>query len=198
MVAKMKIELPDDRPQLVVEMADGAEALLSPLGPEDRGLLEEGLEELSALSRYTRFGQGRGHLSGAELDYLSNVDQQTHVAWGVAVDGEGAGVGRYIRMDELGCAEIAVTVLDRFQNRGLGTILFKCLVAVARADGISEFCFEVMPTNLPANRMIRGIEVRLDESGTSLLGRLSLDDVPVDPHEEAFVEVMRRARAQRG
>lgn len=192
----MKIDLPDDRPQLIVELADGTRALLSPLGPEDRDLLEEGLEELSIQSRYTRFGQGRGPLSEAELDYLSNIDQHTHVAWGVAVDGEGAGVGRYIRMDDLGCAEIAVTVLDRFQNRGLGTVLFKVLAAVARADGISEFCFEVMPTNFVVNRMIRDLEVRLDESGTSLLGRLSLADVPVDPDDALFVEVMERVRAR--
>lgn len=191
----MKIDLPDERPQVIVSLSDGATALLSPLGSEDRDLLADGLEELSVQSRYTRFGQGRGPLSEAELDYLANIDQVTHVAWGVAIEGEGAGVGRYIRVDDLGCAEVAVTVLDRFQRRGLGTLLFKVLAAVARADGIDEFCFEVMAANTAANKMIRGLEVRLDRSGTSLLGRISLADVPVDPDEGVFVELMQRVRS---
>lgn len=192
----MKIDLPRDRPQLTVDLADGSTALLSPLGPEDKILLVEGLEELSIESRYNRFGYGRAGLTASELEYLSDVDQHDHVAWGVALDGDGAGVGRYVRLDEDDCADIAVTVLDRFQRRGLGRLLFETLVAVARADGIRELCFEFAPGNIAVERMIRGIEVELDESGSALLGRISVEEVPVSRIEEAVLSVMTEARAR--
>lgn len=192
----MKIDLPDDRPRLTFTLDDGAQTLLSPLGADDRGLLVEGLDELSIESRYNRFGQGLSRLSETELDYLTDVDQHDHVAWGAAVDGEGAGVGRYIRMAEPGCAELAVTVLDRFQGRGLGGLLFEALVAVARGDGIAELCFEAVPGNVAVNRMIEGLDVSLDRSSSALLGRVSVADIPAGRAESDFVEVMAQVRAR--
>lgn len=192
----MKIDLPDDRPRLAFTLDDGAEALLSPLGADDRLLLVEGLDELSIESRYNRFGRGLSQLSETELNYLSDVDQHNHVAWGAAVDGEGAGVGRYIRGADPECAEIAVTVLDRFQGRGLGRLLFEGLAAVARFDGISALCFEVVPGNVAVNRMLEGLEVKLDQSGSALLGRVAVVDIPAGPAERDFVEVMTQARAR--
>jgi len=190
----MNIDLPEDRPRIELEFGDGAIALLSPLTAGDRFLLVEGLAELSIESRYTRFGQGVGSLTDAELDYLSNVDLHNHVAWGGAIDGEGAGVGRYIRLDDRDIAEIAVTVLDRYQRRGLGTLLFRALTAIARFDGIKEFVFEFVPENAPVRRMVGGLDIRLEESDTAVFGRVSLDEIPPHEHEEDFVAVMVEAR----
>ncbi len=192
----MKIELPEDRPRLVLRLADGADVLMSPLVSGDRLLLVEGLAELSIESRYTRFGQGRGSLSEAELDYLSNIDLRNHVAWGVAVDGEGAGVGRYIRLHDGDEAEIAVTVLDRYQRRGLGTLLFRALTAVARSDGISEFIFELVPENVPVRRMVSGLDISLEDSDSALIGRVSLEDIPAHEREDELVAVMEQARSR--
>lgn len=190
----MIIDLPEDRPQLELELPDGAVALLSPLAAGDRLLLVEGLAELSIESRYQRFGQGVGSLTEAELDYLSNIDLHNHVAWGGAIDGEGAAVGRYIRLDDRESAEIAVTVLDRYQRRGLGRLLFSALTAVARADGLSDFRFEFVPENVPVRRMVSGLDINLDESGSALVGRVALEDIPLHEHEEEFVSVMTQAR----
>ena len=192
----MKIDIPEDRPRIEMKLADGADALLSPLVPGDRLLLVEGLAELSIESRYTRFGQGRGSLTESELDYLSNIDLRNHVAWGVAVDGEGAGVGRYIRLRDQDCADVAVTVLDRYQRRGLGTLLFRALTAVAKADGIGEFCFEFVPENVPVRRMVSGLDISLDESGSALIGRVSLEDIPPHEREDEFVAVIEEARSR--
>lgn len=190
----MKVHLPDDRPRVSIVLSDGAEGILSPLQEDDRALLIAGLDELSVQSRFQRFGQGRSRLSESELDYLSFIDQRNHVAWVAAIGDEGAGVGRYIRLDEPECAEIAVTVLDRFQSRGLGSLLFEALSSVARADGVSEFCFEVVPGNLAAERMIDGLDVVLDESDSALLGRVGLGDIPISPHHDEFVALMARVR----
>lgn len=192
----MRIDLSDDRPRLEIELEDGTVVLLSPLGVEDRELLVEGLTELSPESVYSRFGQGRGPLSESELNYLSDVDLRDHVAWGGAIDGEGAGVGRYIITEDRSCADIAVTVLDRFQQRGLGTLLFRALAAVGRADGVEEFCFEFVPDNIPVQRIVGDLDVSLDDSGTAVLGRVSLSDIPEFEMDELFVTVIEQARAQ--
>ena len=190
----MRIDLSDDRPRLEIELNDGGVALLSPLAVDDRMLLVEGLSELSPESVYSRFGQGRGPLTEAELDYLADVDLRDHVAWGVAIEGDGAGVGRYIVVDDRSCAEVAVTVLDRFQQRGLGTLLFRALAAVARADGIEQFCFEFVPDNVPVQKIVQGLDLVLDESETALLGRVSLADIPQSEMDDDFVRVIDEAR----
>ena len=104
--------------------------LLSPLGADDREMIQQGFGQLSVESRYTRFGQGRGVLTDAELDYLANIDQRRHVAWGAVVGGAAAGVGRYIQIPGTAAAEVAVTVVDWLQGCGLGKILLIALIAV--------------------------------------------------------------------
>jgi GNAT superfamily N-acetyltransferase len=194
----MHVDLAADRPRLTITIGDGSEVTLSPLQPEDRSLLVDGLEQLSPESRFTRFGQGLGHLTQAELDYLSNVDQKTHVAWGASIDEESAGVGRYICLDKDGVAEIAVTVIDDYQRRGLGTLLFQALAAVARHDGVLLFRFEVVPGNEAMERMTRGIEMELDEGEGLVVGLFPVADVPPHPYEAEMVEVIQAARAALG
>ena len=190
----MAVEIPDDRPRLTIRLEDGSEALLSPLTAEDSDLVEEGLDHLSVESRYTRFGRGLSHLSQSELEYLTNVDQRNHVAWGAVVNGEVAGVGRYIRIPEIGCAEIAVTVIDEFQQRGLGTLLFEALAAIARADGVEAFCFVVVPDNRPVRRVLERLDVQLTGSESLLEGKLAVADLPTGVHDVEMIFVMNQVR----
>lgn len=190
----MRVDLPPDRPRVSVVLADGHEATLSPLVPEDREFLEDGLEHLSLQSRFTRFGWGLGHLSNRELDYLSNIDQRAHVAWGARIDAEGAGVGRYVRLSDTASAEIAVTVLDEHQRRGLGTLLFRALTAVARADGIEEFRFVAVPGNAAVEKMILGLDVSIERNQALIEGNLRIETLPGYERDEEFVSVMEQVR----
>jgi len=189
----MPLPLPEDRPRLVVNLDDGSAAELSPLLPEDRDLLEKGMDELSIESRFTRFGQGRGALSPSELDYLTEIDQRRHVAWGAVVGDTPAGVGRYI-VDDEGCAEVAVTVVDKLQRQGLGRTLFTALVAVARADGVESICFEALPENLAVQRMFRGLPLELDAAQGLVTGRVETADLPISSLDAEFVALMERFR----
>jgi len=193
-LSTMPVEIPDDRPRLTIRLRDGSEALLSPLTAEDSDLVEEGLDHLSVESRYTRFGLGLGHLSHSELEYLTNVDQRDHVAWGAVVDGEVAGAGRYIRIPKIGCAEVAVTVIDEFQRRGLGALLFEALAAIARADGVEAFCFVVVPDNQPVQRALERLDVKLTESEGLLGGKLAVADLPTGAHDAEMLSVMNEVR----
>jgi GNAT superfamily N-acetyltransferase len=190
----MRIDLPPQRPRLVLTGKDGELITLSPLEESDRDFLAAGLEELSIESRYSRFGQGVSRLSERELDYLSAVDQRSHVAWGAAVAGEIAGVGRYIVSAPGECAELAITVLDAFQRRGVGIALFRVLATVARHDGLHELCFEAQADNDAVARIMRDFDLATFVAEGAIGARLRLTDLPVDPQAEEIVGVMEKAR----
>lgn len=190
----MPVVIPDDRPRVTTELRDGSEVLLSPIVSADVELIEEGMEHLSVESRFTRFGQGLARLSKAELAYLTNVDQRSHVAWGALVDGEVAGVGRYVATE--GCSEIAITVVDEFQQRGLGTLLFEALVAVARADGVEEFCVEMVPGNVAVEHLVDGMEITPDLTGSLLEGRIRIADLPTGDRDSEMIGVLEKFRGQ--
>ena len=191
----MPVVIAEDRPRVEMALEDGSMATLSPVVPDDLELFEEGLDKLSVESRFTRFGQGIAHLTRAELDYLTDVDQRSHVAWGALIDGEVAGAGRYVATDR-GCSEVALTVIDEYQHRGLGSVLLGALVAVARADGVDELCFEVVPGNVAVERLLNGIDLRPDDSGSLIEGRVRVSDLPESPLAEELVAVMNACRGQ--
>lgn len=184
-------------PTIAVTLRDGSVAELRPIHPEDRGLLAEGLSLMSIESRFARFGVGVDHLTPSELDYLTNVDQVGHVAWGAAIDDEPAGVGRYVRFSDPVCADLAVAVVDRFQRRGLGRVLFEALVASARANEVAELCFAVQPFNEAVRRILDGLNVALTESGGLVQGRIEVSAVPPTDRDHQFVELLVQARLGR-
>ena len=93
--------------------------------PDDRDAVQGAFARLSEQSRYQRFMSAINELSESQLRYLTEVDHHDHEAL-IAFDREGGlgvGVGRYVRLDDGTSAEAAVTVVDEWQGRGLGTAL---------------------------------------------------------------------------
>jgi GNAT superfamily N-acetyltransferase len=196
MLAIASTVMTTERPDLDVidvTLRDGSVAEMRPINPGDKALLIEGLRQMSPRSRLARFGSGISSLSASELRYLTDVNQVSHVAWGATIDGEPAGVGRYI-LDGAADAEIAITVVDRFQRRGLGRALFEALAASARAAGIGMFHFAIEPWNRTVLRMLAGVEIAEDEVHGMLLGRVPVADIPPGPREAEFVDLLDRYR----
>jgi GNAT superfamily N-acetyltransferase len=180
-------------PSIEIPFDDGAVATLRPIVADDAPLIEEGLERLSEASRFARFGMGIDRLSKSELQYLSDVDQRSHVAFGVMIDGEPAGVGRYVVIPG-GRAEVALTVVDEFQRRGVGRLLFMALLAVARRDGVDTFCFEVTPSNEPVRLILRAAAGNLVDPGFDE-GEISLASLPTDDMDADVAELIERYRS---
>jgi GNAT superfamily N-acetyltransferase len=176
-----------------IELKSGLTAELRPILPSDAPLLVEGLAGLSESNRFARFGVGIGQLSSQELKYLTEVDHRSHVAWGSTINGEAAGVGRYFVIEAEGCAEVALTVVDRFQRQGLGRVLFDALTAVARHDGVPSFCFEVASSNEPVKRLLRGLTGQETSSGL-LHGRALVADLPGSDFDDELVALMEKYR----
>ena len=137
---------------LEVQLRDGSRALLRPIRPEDRQRLVEGFALLSPRSRYLRFHDDVQHLTDEQLRCLTEVDHRGHAAW-VALDPAhpgvpGMGIARYIRLSHAPTvAEFAITVVDHYQGRGLGTLLLAVLAEAARANGIDVFRNYVLADN---------------------------------------------------
>lgn len=190
----MRIVIPADRPKYERDLSDGVVLTLSPVLKTDKRFFQQGLEELSVESRFSRFGQGVSRLSDQELDYLSDVDQRSHVAWGALVGEDAAGVGRYIVMDDRRRAEIAITVLDRMQRKGIGRALFAALTAVARHDGVREFSFESRSDNEAIVGVMREIEIAPLIYDDVIERSIRLSDLPTTSHDDALVDVIEEVR----
>ena len=150
-----------------VRLRDGSAVLIRPVRPEDAGLLEDGFAGLSDRSRRLRFLGPKEALSAAELRYFTDVDHRDHEALGALDHARGGGVGiaRYVRdREDPHAAEIAVTVIDGWQGRGLGTELLARLSERACQEGIRRFTAAVAADNAAMTRLLRNL-------GADLVGR---------------------------
>jgi GNAT superfamily N-acetyltransferase len=133
-----------------ITLRDGSEIRVRQGHGEDRDLLLRGFERLSDESRYRRFLAPMPELSEAMIAYLTTLDHHDHEAL-IAVDAEtseGIGVARYVRNPSRpNTAEVAVTVIDEWQGRGVGTILLELIGSRARDEGIDTFTAMALASN---------------------------------------------------
>jgi GNAT superfamily N-acetyltransferase len=149
-----------------IRLADGAEIVIRPIEPGDRHDLAVGFEHLSALSRFRSLRASAGHLTARQLEEATNVDHVSHEAL-VAFDdatGEGIAVARYVRdADDPTGAEVACTVADAWQRRGVGSALVERLAARARAAGIARFAARIVVGDEPARRLLGHVADEIGE-----------------------------------
>ena len=133
-----------------ITLRDGSGVRIRQGGASDNELLLRGFERLSPQSRYRRFLTPVPELDRETVRYLTDIDHQDHEAM-IALDergNEGLGVARYVRNPERpDTAEVAVTVIDDWQNRGLGAILLEMISARARQQGITSFTALMLAEN---------------------------------------------------
>jgi RimJ/RimL family protein N-acetyltransferase len=136
----------------------GETVLVRPLEAADREAFATAVAGLSPDTLYRRFGTPKPALTAAEIDHLVAVDHHDHEAL-VALDpvtGEGLAVVRFVRYPgDPSRADVAVTVVDRWQGRGLAGRLLALLVDRARAERIRVLTASTLRDNRPALRMLR-------------------------------------------
>ena len=127
----------------------GANAHLSvrPIEPTDAAALLRFHAHLSDRSVQLRYFYPHRELGPDEVAHLTCVDGFDRAAFVVEHESEIIAVGRYDRLDDRCCAEVAFVVADEFQHHGLGTMLLQRLVENARRAQISEFRASVLAEN---------------------------------------------------
>jgi GNAT superfamily N-acetyltransferase len=158
-------------------LADGTPIVVLPVGPgeDDHRLLREELlehfAELSAESRHRRFLTSVPELSPSMLHRLvDTVDNVDHVVVTAQVLDSSAspkpmhgslvglpvGLARFIRDPQLPTsADVAVTVVDEWQRRGVGGLLVWSLAQAALRRGVDTFVADVLATNAAPLALLR-------------------------------------------
>ncbi|RLF71084.1 MAG: acetyl-CoA hydrolase [Thermoplasmata archaeon] len=134
-------------------LKDGSEIKLRPVKISDEPLLKDFFYSLSANSMYRRFLSARLDMPHERLQDFVVVDYTRRMVI-LAVIEEGrkekvVGVGEYSINEGSHTAEIAVAVLDAYQNKGIGTELVRYLTHLARKQGLLGFTAEVLQENKP-------------------------------------------------
>ena len=143
------------------ELNPRGEVALRALRSDDRERLEASFARLSETSRYRRFFLHMGSLPPRLLDQLLDVDhhdREAIVAVRTPPDGgeeQILGVARFARLaGRADTADVAVTVVDDWQGRGLGRALLDALVTRAREEGVGYLAADVLAENRGAARLL--------------------------------------------
>ena len=95
-------------------------------------------EHLGPESRYFRFFRIKETLEPKEVEFFTTVDYSDRMALIAVLDGRMIGLASYDREhDEEGTAEVAFSVADEHQGRGIGTQLLQLLTNHARPKALS-------------------------------------------------------------
>lgn len=145
----------------VAYLSDGTALRLRRARPRDKDRFKRAFARLSPRSRYFRFHGHKRTLSDADLRFLTETDGDLNFAL-VALEPEAAGgegelvgVARYTRLSEDSeVAEVAVTVADAYQRRGLGRLLLERLVKEARRRGVARVRVTLLAENAGMRKLI--------------------------------------------
>ena len=157
--------------EMAAVTSGGLKIFLRPIKPEDEPLLLEFLHSLSEKSRYYRFFSPIKTLPHRLLARFTQIDYDRDVAL-VAMDAEGErerimAVCRLTRVPGTDKAEVAVTVGDPWQGRGVGAKMLERCIAIAKERGIGFLYGIVMAENTNMLGLARklGFSVTRDQDG---------------------------------
>jgi GNAT superfamily N-acetyltransferase len=167
-----------------VKLLDGTRISYRAIVPDNAAALQRFHHRLSERSIYLRFFSAKPELSDRKAGYFTNVDGVNRFAL-VALDPERSeeiiAVVSFDREGNTNRAEYAVAVEDRWQGKGLGLALTRCLIEAALKRGVRVFTGVVLPENARMLNLLRDLELperlRL-ESGVEYV------EIQLSPREE--------------
>lgn len=130
-----------------VVLADGGTVHLRPIRAGDGDAVRGLFDRLSDESIYLRFFSPVTRPTAYQLERLTEIDYDERMAIGAFLGDDLVAVARYDRIPKTHDAEVAFSVQDDQQGRGLGTILLEHLAAVARTRGVRRFEASTLPNN---------------------------------------------------
>lgn len=149
----------------VQALEDGTQLYFRPLHPTDEPGLTDLFHALSEQTKYYRFMSRSKHVSRKQIQDFVFINHRTDIAI-VATVPESHGdeivaIGRYYLDEKTNFAEVAFTVRDEWQQKGIGTFLLKHLAIIARRNGITGFTAEVLINNGPMRAVFNKSEFKV-------------------------------------
>ncbi|MDF1539212.1 MAG: GNAT family N-acetyltransferase [Candidatus Thorarchaeota archaeon] len=157
------------------ELEDGTPVLIRLLEPTDEGEVMLGFTRLSASSKYYRLmmnpNQFPDNLLKKKMARINDENDLVICAWDLSKDPVlGIGTAMYAEVkDEPKVAEAALTVIDSYQQRGLGTVLLKALAYLAYQKGFRHFRGYLLAANQGIVRLIERFGAKARYSGEAML-----------------------------
>ncbi len=144
------------------------EVRVRPIRPADERALRDFFYSHSAETVYQRYHAPVKILTAKQIQELCTIDYDEHMALvGFVKDGDGermVAVGRYVLDRASNLAEVAFTVHDELQGRGIGTWLLERLRGIARERGIAGFLAYVLPNNVKMLNVFHRGGMRLESA----------------------------------
>lgn len=133
------------------------------VGPYSKDQISEGLRNMSPESIRFRFLGSKRDFSEQELEYLTTLDGFNHYALGVEERNEkkrGVAIIRMVRSShDPKEAEIAITIIDEYQKKGLGLFLMNLMLLAVSEREIERLSFTYLPQNEAIAKLITRIGV---------------------------------------
>ncbi|WP_333619004.1 bifunctional acetate--CoA ligase family protein/GNAT family N-acetyltransferase, partial [Dietzia sp.] len=160
--------------------SDGRAVRIRPVLPSDAEELQRFHSTLSDRTRYLRYFGSHNELSKSELDRMTHVDYSSRMAFVALLGDEIIGTAVYEGSPGSPIAEVAFTLSDSHQGRGLGSIFLEHLAGAAAEKGIRRFEAEVLSENRQMIQVFRraGYDVSRSFDGSSI--HLEFDIDPSD------------------
>jgi acyl-CoA synthetase (NDP forming)/GNAT superfamily N-acetyltransferase len=128
-------------------LSDGATVEIRAARPEDFDAVRDMHTKISPDNLYLRFFS-LSPVVAEEARRICREPAPDHAALLVVLDGEVVGCGTYEQQGAGSLsAEVAFTVADEVQNRGVGTLLLEHLISLARGRGFRAFVAETLTEN---------------------------------------------------
>jgi acyl-CoA hydrolase/RimJ/RimL family protein N-acetyltransferase len=152
-------------------LEDGTQVHFRPIHPTDEPRMRDILYDLSKETLYYRFMSMSGRFSHKQIQNFVYIDHRKDAAIvGTVPEAHGediVAIGRYFLDESTNRAEVAFVIRDEWQNKGIGTFLFKHMVTLAKQNGISGFTAEVLRENQRMQAIIKNcgykVTSRLEE-----------------------------------
>ena len=147
-----KFILPSDESmKSTLLLDDGSQINFRSVRPTDEPSMRDLVYDLSRETIYYRFMSQQSKFSHQQIQNFVYIDHRKDVAIvGTVPEAYGEDiicVGRYYLDERTNRAEVAFVIRDEWQNRRIGSHVFKLLADIARRNGITGFTAEVLRDN---------------------------------------------------
>lgn len=169
------------------------------LEKEDREKFLEGFKKLSQKTVYHRFFGFMKELSPQQIEDLLSVDKKDHIAWAafdfVEDESFGVGVGRFKRSESNPKeAELALTVIDEYQDKGVGTVLLAIMYYLAGKLDIVIFTGIILADNGRLIKRFKELGAEMIRIGHEYEMRLPvfkrIEDIPKSRYARIIIPIL--------